>query len=122
MKLTIPTTQKKFYRQVLAILSSLPPLSKLRNRELSLLALIMYYNHIYKNIDEPLRWRIIDDTATRREMQKELNMSEYLFSTNLGALKRVGVITHDGELAKFLQIIPKENKFEVTFIFSFDDE
>ena len=51
MKLTIETNEKKFFRQLLEILSSIPPLNKLRPKELDLLAIIMYYNNIYKDLD-----------------------------------------------------------------------
>ena len=49
MRLTIATDERKFFRQFLEILSSIPPLNKLRNRELDILAAMMYYNYLYKD-------------------------------------------------------------------------
>jgi DNA-binding CsgD family transcriptional regulator len=122
MKIPIQTNKKKFYRQVLEVLRSLPPLDTLRSRELSLLSMIMYYNDLYKSVDENIRWRIINDTMTRKEIQKELNMNEYLFSNNLSIIKKAGVISKDGALVKFLQISPENNKFGITFTFNISED
>ena len=50
MRLDINTTQKKVYRQIVEIIRSIPPLDTLRNRELDVLAILMYYNYKYKEI------------------------------------------------------------------------
>ena len=122
MRIPIKTAKKKFFRQVLEVLRSLPPLDTLRSRELSLLAMIMYYNNLYKSVDENVRWRIINDTMTRKEIQKALDMNEYLFSNNLSIIKKTGVISRDGALVKFLQINPENNKFDITFTFNISED
>lgn len=117
MKLTIDTEPRKFYRQVLELLSSFKPLDKLRNKELDVLAIYMYYNNKYKLIDEDLRYRIINDTATRREMQNDLGVNEDVFNNNLSLIRKTGVIDMDGKLVKFLQVCPGE-KYDMVITFN----
>lgn len=117
MKLNIGTEPRKFYRQVLELLSSFEPINRLRNKELDLLATYMYYNNKYKLIEEGLRYRIINDTATRREMQNDLGISEEVFNNNLSLIRKTGVIDMDGKLSKSLQVYPTD-KYELVFNFN----
>lgn len=121
MKLNINTTSKKAYRQVLEIVRSIPPLTSLRNRELDLLAILMYYNAKYRDVQQDLRLRIILDTSTKRDMQKEIKMSEDAFNNNLSLMRRSGVLNKDGSLPSFLQIMIND-KYEILFNFNIIDK
>lgn len=116
MRLNINTTHKKVYRQVVEIIRSIPPLDNLRNRELDVLAIIMYYNYKYRDIEETIRWRVINETSTKREMQKDIDMNEDIFNNNLSLVRKAGLLDKTGRLPKFLQIIITD-KYEVNFNF-----
>ena len=117
MRLDINTTQKRVYRQIVEIIRSIPPLDTLRNRELDVLAILMYYNFKYKDIDENLRWRIINDSTTKKEMQKEVSMTEEYFNNNLSIIRRAGLLDSDNKIPKFLHIYVGE-KYEIKFNFN----
>jgi hypothetical protein len=117
MKLNLETEPRKFYRQLLELLSSFPPLNRLRNKELDVLAVYLYYNNKYKLIEENLRYRIINDSATRREMQRDLGINEDVFNNNLSLIRKTGVIDMDGNLTKFLQVHPTD-KYELIINFN----
>lgn len=121
MRLNIDTNINKFYRQLLELLSGFPPLDQLRNRELDLLAVYMYYNYKYMNIEESLRWRIINDTSTRRKMQEDLGMNEDIFNNNISLIRKSGVISRDGSLSKFLQVYPGD-RFDLSITFKIDKD
>ena len=117
MRLDINTTQKRVYRQIVEIIRSIPPLDTLRNRELDVLAILMYYNFKYKDIDENLRWRIINDSTTKKEMQKEVSMTEEYFNNNLSIIRRAGLLDTDNKIPKFLHIYVGE-EYEIKFNFN----
>ena len=117
MKLTIETTERKFFRQFLEILSSIPPLNKLRPRELELLSLLMYYNNIYKNLEPSIRQRVINNKNTKKEIREIIGMNDDVFNTNLSILRKNRLIDKSGELISTLQIYPTDT-FKVEFQFN----
>lgn len=122
MRLNIKTTQKKIYRQILEVMRSIPPLDVLRNRELDVLAMLMYYNYIYRGLEEGIRWRIIYDTETRRKMQADLEMNEDVYSNNLSLIRKSGLIDREtGKLASFL-CFAVDKGFEVNFNFKIEED
>lgn len=121
MRLDIKTTPKRAYRQIVEVMRSIPPLNKLRKRELDVLAIIMFYNYKYREVESTIRWRIISDVSTRREMQREIVMNEDTFNNNFSLLRRAGVITKTGELQPFMQIIISD-RYEVKFDFKISED
>jgi len=119
MKLTIETNEKKFFRQLLEILSSIPPLNKLRPKELDLLAIIMYYNNIYKDLDPSLRQRVLNSKATKKEIREIAGMNENVFNTNIFILRKNNLVSKSGELIGALQIFPKDS-FKIEFQFNIE--
>ena len=69
-KIPIKTNNIKFYRQFLELIKSLPPINKLRPKEMDVLAEIMYENGKLKNIEDDYRYTLIFSTKNRREMRK----------------------------------------------------
>jgi hypothetical protein len=116
MRLNIDTTQKRVYRQIVEIMRSFPPLNTLRNRELDVLAILMCYNYKYRDLEEGLRWRVIGETSTKKEMQSEVSMTEDTFNNNLSLVRRAGLIDKEGRIPKFLQIMVND-RYEVIFNF-----
>lgn len=121
MKLTIETNEKKFFRQLLEILSSIPPLNKLRPKELDLLAIIMYYNNIYKDLDPLLRQRVLNSKATKKEIREIAGMNENVFNTNIFILRKNNLVSKSGELIGALQIFPKDS-FKIEFQFNIEKD
>lgn len=121
MKLDIDTTHKKVFRQIVEVMRSIPPLNSLRNRELDVLAVLIYYNYKYRKVEETIRWRIICDPSTKKEMQEEISMSEDIFNNNMSLVRKAGLIDKQGRIPKFLQIIADDN-FEVKFNFKIHED
>jgi len=120
MTLTVNTDIKSFYRQLLELLRGIPPLSTLRNRELDLLAVFMYYNWKHRGLDEDIRWRILNDVSTRREMQKEIGMGTDVFNNNISIIRKAGIIDKEGVLIENLRIYPTSN-FKLEFNFKVEN-
>ena len=121
MRLDINTTYSKVFRQVVEVIRSIPPLNKLRNRELDVLAVLMYYNFKYKDVNEDIRWRIINDSYTKEEMRKEIDMSVGVFNNNISVLRKFSIVNKEGKIPSFL-MIDMDNKFEVKFNFKINIE
>ena len=121
MKLTITTDDRKFFRQILEVLSSFPPLDKLRNKELDLLAGVMYYNYLYRNLDDEIRWRVINNRSTKKELREFLDMGEDVYNNNMSIIRKTGLIDGAGRLATMLQIIPGD-KYKIEFNFNIEKD
>jgi hypothetical protein len=121
MRLDVNTTHKKVFRQIVEVIRSIPPLDLLRNRELDVLAILMYYNFKYKNVEENIRWRVINDTSTKREMQKEIDMSEDIFNNNISLVRKAGLIDKEGKIPKSL-MIDVGDRYEVKFNFKIQED
>lgn len=121
MKLTVETTERKFFRQLLEILSSIPPLNKLRPKELDLLAILMYYNNVYKDLDPLLRQRLLNSKVTKKEIRDTTGMNENVFNTNLFILRKNNLISKSGELISALQVFPKDS-FKIEFQFNIEKD
>lgn len=121
MRLNINTTQRKVFRQIVEVIRSIPPLDLLRSRELDVLAVLMYYNFKHRSVPEDIRWRIINDTSTKREMQKEISMSEDIFNNNISLVRKAGLVDKEGKIPKFLQIMI-DDSYEVTFNFKIHED
>jgi hypothetical protein len=121
MRLDINTTKKKVFRQIVEVLRSIPPLDHLRNRELDVLAILMYYNCKYKTVAEDIRWRIIHDTSTRKEMQLDINMTEDIFNNNISLVRKAGLLDKSGKIPPFL-MLDIGDKYEVKFNFKIQED
>ena len=121
MRLDINTTKKKVFRQIVEVLRGVPPLNSLRNRELDVLAILMYYNYKYKKVPEDIRWRIIHDTSTRKEMQVDINMTEDIFNNNISLVRKAGLLDKSGKVPSFF-MIDLDDRYEVIFNFKIHEE
>jgi len=118
MRLNVNTTQKKVYRQIVEVIRSIPPLDMLRNRDLEVLAILMYYNFKYREVkDETIRWRIINSPSTKKEMEESISMSDDIFNNNMSHIRKAGLLDKDNKIPSFLQVIITD-KYEVKFNFN----
>ena len=116
---TIPikTTKEKFYRQFLEVLRNIPPVNKLRPKELDVLSQIMKQADKYRQYDADLRNTIIFSTNIRKEMRDNIGINEDSFNNNLSVLRRYKILSKDNVLNPFFDSIVFEDKFELSFIF-----
>jgi len=116
MIIPLQTNKAKFYRQVLEVLKSFPPINKLRPKELDLLAEFMKQNADNKSLPKNKRRIILFSTENRREIQEKLSMSQASFNNNLSVLRKYGLINKDNDLISLLDIDDMNNfSVEVKF-------
>jgi len=116
MKIPLRTNRNRFYREVLEVLKSFPPINKLRPKELDLLAEFMKQNAENKDIPPNKRRIILFSTENRKVIQDKLGMSQAVFNNNLFGLRKYGLITKDNDLLPLLDIPEQDNFFiEIKF-------
>lgn len=104
MKIPLRTNPQKFYRQILEVLRSFPPVNKLRPKELDLLAEFMKQNAEYSFLPKNKRRAVLFSTDNRRQIQEKLNMTQATFNNNLSGLRRYGLITKENDLIPLLDV------------------
>lgn len=117
INLPIKTTKSKFFRQVLEVLRSFPPINKLSPKELDLLAEFMKQNNELTDIPVNKRRILVFSTENRKEIMDTLNMSQAVFNNNLSKLRKVGVITRNNDLIPLLNI-SDINNFSINIKFN----
>lgn len=116
MKIPLRTTEDRFYRQVLEVLKSFPPINKLRPKELDLLAEFMKQNADNRALSKGQRRIILFSTENRRLIQDKLEMSQASFNNNLSVLRKYGLITKDNDILSLLDV-DYSNKFSIEIKF-----
>ena len=112
--LPLRTTEKVFFRQYVEILD---PLIKLRDKELDVLAELLYYNNKLKDIDIKNRWKLILDYDNKKDIANTLGISVASLGNNLSSLRKKGIIVDNRVVANLL-VHPGE-EFKLTFKFTF---
>ena len=120
MKIPLKTNKDRFYREVLEILKSFPPINKLRPKELDLLAEFMMQNAENKDLPPNKRRIILFSTENRKMIQDKLGMSQAVFNNNLFGLRKYGLITKDNDLLPLLDI-PDQKDFSIEIKFYVKD-
>ena len=118
MNITISTDERKFFKQLVDLMSSFSPLRNIRRREklLDLVATIMHHNYEYKTIPKEKRDFILFSRNNRKDMAKQTGLTESGFNNALSDLRKHNIITQDNHLSKFLDVIPNENyTFTINF-------
>jgi hypothetical protein len=100
MVILIPTTKDKYFRQGLEIIRHIPPLNKLSNRELDVLAYLLYYDYEYRDIQADLREKLVFDYTIRVAIRDSIGVSEAVLNNLLTSIRKKGII-------KGKKIIPK---------------
>lgn len=106
MIIPIKTNPKKFFRQLIGLLSSFPPIKGLRPREQDVLAEIMYQTYVVKDISEELRPVVVFSTKGRQKICNRLSISKDTLYNTLSILRKTGVLYKDNTLPLFLNILP----------------
>lgn len=116
-EIVIRTDEDKFFKQILKILHGMPPMNKLRPKQLEVLGEILYQQNKYKAIDEKDRNNLIFSTGGRKEMRERLGMDINVFNNNISMLKKNGMLNEDNSLKKFFSNIVFDGMFNLTFMF-----
>ena len=94
--LQVPTNKDKIYNQFLAIINfliyendkSTTKLSPLTNKELSVLAAVMYYNDKYRRLPQPERSEYIMSTDVRKKIRNKLGLKANHLNNIIARLKQ----------------------------------
>ena len=115
-RIPLQTNERKFFKQVLELLN---PILRLRKKELDILAELMLKNSILRTIPIEHRYKLMLDSASRKEMRLSTKQSEAAFNNNLAQLKKTKMISESG-IKKFLDI-PYDPSFKLIFEFKGND-
>jgi hypothetical protein len=116
-KIQIKTSDEKFFRQFLEVLKSVPPINKLRPKELDVLAEIMYQFSKYESYPIDHRVDIVFSQTTRKEMRDKIGIGVDSFNNNVSILRKHKLLMSDNNLHKFFDGVVFNKNFELTFVF-----
>lgn len=116
---TIPikTDNDKFYRQFLEVLKSVPPINKLRPKELDVLAEIIRQNNLLKGYPDEHKNSILLSSASKKEIMDNVGIGADSLNNNLSMLRKYNILSKENRLNKFFNGIDFNGKFELNFIF-----
>lgn len=112
----IKTSKEVFYRQVLEVLRSVPPINKLRPKELDVLAEIIKQKDLYSEMGLH-KYTIIFSTENRKKIRESVGVSIESFNNILSALRKYNIITKDNKLNPFFEGITFNGEFKLGFTF-----
>lgn len=113
----IPVTTKSLFKSYLSLTK---PINKLGPKEIDVLSLILYYNHIEKpnfKRDED-RWRKVFDYDTKMLIKEELEMKDYSLQNILSSLRRKKVVKNNVVMPYYIPDIDNSNTFKLVFQFN----
>lgn len=112
----IKTDKDKFYRQVLEVLRSVPPINKLRPKELDVLAELLKQKDTYVLLGAH-KYTVIFSTENRKAIREQCELSVESFNNILSALRKYNIITKDNKLNQFFESIVFTGEFKLGFTF-----
>jgi len=101
------------------------PFHKLTPQQQKVLALILYYNHIYKKevSNDALRWKLVFSYDTRMVIKEELELKEGGFLNILTKLRKKNIIKNNKVVSTYIPEIELGSKiFKVIFNFKITDD
>lgn len=104
MRIPIKTNQGKYFKQVLELMSAIPPISNLSNREKELLAIMLQINWRTHNLGDDERLYMVTGKYMRERAMNELGVKPHTVRTLLSNLKKKGFFNEKG-LAQWLNNI-----------------
>ena len=116
LQVPIKTNKERFFLEYVSLMKPYYEafLSKDMNTEvrlpqlnqLKIIAYLMYYNYVFQEMEEDIRWMYIFDTETRIKMRYKTGMNPAVFDNVLHLLKDKGVFeeyTYEGKKRKKLK-------------------
>ena len=114
MRLILKTDKRRYFRQVLELLSPVPPFSTITSKERSVLGEFMYLNWSYRELSSEDKKKILFSTQNKEAIRFTLNMSKEALNVTLYVLRKKGFITYDRIISEF-EFLP-ERVLEYVFI------
>jgi hypothetical protein len=109
---------KVFYNQYSGILKSIYSLT---NKQTLVVAELLYQNYLLKDkiLDDELRWEAVFSKATRKDMQRNLNMTENSsnFGNNITDLRKKDILRGIRIIPQLVVYPNPEGRFSLTFNF-----
>ena len=116
-RVVVQVNERNFYRSFLEVLKSRMPISKLRPKEMDVLAEMMYQHSLIQNKDDESKYDILFSTRMRKAMRENIGISEESFNNNLSTLRKLGLITRDNKLNKAIEDVVFDDTFILEFYF-----
>lgn len=113
----ISTIKEKFFLQYVTLLY---PFHKMREKQIQVLAQLMYYNDKYKHLEEEVREKMLFDSDTKAKIRQSLKMSEGSFNNNMSELRKKKAII-DNALAPMWRVYLDGTPKKLTFDFNITD-
>jgi hypothetical protein len=88
----------------------------MRDKQMEVLAQLMFYNNKYKHLDQEVRDRILFDADTKMRIRQKLKMSDGSFNNNMSELRKKKVIVGNA-LAPACRIFLSDTPEELVFKF-----
>lgn len=104
MNIPLKTNKSRFHREILELIRSLPPLDKLRNKELELLAEIMRQYQECSDVPKDKRKYIIFATENRNKIGEDLKISKGNMNTYLVKIRKYKLLSKYNDLNPILDI------------------
>jgi hypothetical protein len=108
MELTIKTDPKRYFRQLLEILSFTPLFKNLSSREKDVLAEILMYSWIYRAVPDEERWILINSPDIKEKMRMKLGVSKEGLNNLFTTLRKKDIITFSGVVPKY-SLVPSSS-------------
>lgn len=89
----LKVTLTQYFESVLIALKPLQPFKDLREKELKVLAQLLYYAYKYKELPDRERFRLVFDYDTRQEICNTLDIPLGSLNNNLTVLRTKKIIT-----------------------------
>lgn len=117
MDIKIPTTRKKYFRQMIELLDFMPPFDGLAKREKDLFGLILYYNWYLaaseKMVKHSDRMEELFSTKTKADIRLDMDVSKEGLNNLYCSLRKKGLLTYDSIVKDYL-LLPDRS---ITFHF-----
>jgi len=125
----INTTPEKFFDEYLKLKKPLLEyiLYKINNKPIVLnpkmmqvFSMLLYYNHIYNELPDEEKWKLIFENGTKKHIAEKLNINIRHLNTYLSVLRNIKLL--DGKKINKPFIISPEEEFSLTYKFIIKDE
>lgn len=123
----VKTTEERFFIEYLIIKKPFLEiiLSKVNKtkvvihpKPLRVFALLLYYNYLYREYEDEIKWKMVFDYDTKVKIMETLDISEGQLNTYLSTLRTIKLLNKKSISKPF--IFYPESGFELTFRFDFN--
>ena len=127
--LEINTTDKDFFleylvlkKPVLEMILSIVNKKKinLNPKLLHVFALLLYYNYVYSEYEDDVKWKMVFDHSTKQQIMNEVKINDSHLNTYISMMRNMHLLTGK-EISKPFIFYPEEG-YELTFKFIFNNE